>query len=193
MRGRGQRRVRKPPGKIAMTFAWIFITLLCVGAVALFVSTVVELPYRAGWSGVAGTVSLVSCQTTGSGRDVHPVCTGVFVPDADNTQARDVTIEGSNSFAAHRTYPARLHSDGATVSVVGAKLVANILAGMSAALMLVVFFDGYFVFVVILTVARRLGRVWRPSKLKGLLPAIVAAVLGLFAIAGAVVGANLSI
>jgi hypothetical protein len=114
----------------------------------------------------------------------------VFQPTDRNAGSALVTIEGQNSFAGDRAYPARLHPDGQTVSVAEPMTVAYVLAGMSALLALVALVGGYVGYLFAGLVLRRLGRAWQPTKIVVLLPMIVAGALFLMAIAGVVVGAN---
>lgn len=166
---------------------------LCFGAVvAGFVALAVQLPYRAGWAGTPGSVSMVTCETVGSGRGRHTDCDGEFRtgPDAEFTP---VSIEGDSTYAVLRVYPARLHADGETVSVVGAKPVAYILGGMFAVLGLVDLFGWSLAITVAGAGFRRWrGVLWRPPRWAMWGPLVAFAVLVGLGIAGGIVGAVLN-
>jgi hypothetical protein len=135
---------------------------------------------------------MISCETVGSGRGEHTDCAGSFRtgPRAQPTQ---VTIEGDNSYASDRGYPARLHSDGQTASVVSGKTVAYALSGMLALLGFVVFVGWLAVmWIVAVTIRRRLGRPWRPARWVGWTPFIAGAALVALGIIGWMVGVMLS-
>ncbi|HEX3783639.1 MAG TPA: hypothetical protein VHX38_28575 [Pseudonocardiaceae bacterium] len=186
-------RRRKPPGKVVITIGVLSFVFCLVLAIGEFVSTTEELPYRAGWAGTPGTVSSVSCQTEGSGRDEYTLCEGVFRTDSP-AQPMLVSIEGDSTYASDRGYPARLHSDGQTVSVVGGKAVVYILGGMLAILGFVVFLGGMMLIAIVgFAIRRRRGRRWQPSKRIVLAPMITGGVLLGFGIIGGVVGAALGI
>ena len=166
-----------------MTAAGLLSILLGFGVVvAGFVALTVELPYRAGWAGTPGTVSSVTCENVGSGRSRHVDCDGDFLASASAPPV-SVSIEGDSTYSSQRVYPARLQSDGQTVSIVGAKPVAYILGGMFAVLGLVVLFGWGLIVAVVGAVAR--WRPWAPWHLpkwavRGLLIAIpVLLVLGI--------------
>lgn len=128
-----RRSGRKPPGKVATVIGALSIMGILALAVSGFVSLTEELPYRAGWAGTPGTLSLVMCRTVGSGKNQHTDCDGEFRVDAQ-TPPTLVSIEGDSTYSMSRAYPARLQSDGETASVVGGKSVAFILGGMFAVL-----------------------------------------------------------
>lgn len=161
-------------------------------AITGFVRLTVELSYRAGWAGTTGTLSMISCETVGSGRDEHTDCDGFFQtgPGAQPTQ---VVIEGDNTYAGNRSYPARLHSDGQTASVVSGKTVAYILGGMLAVLGFVVFMAWLMVtWIVGIVIRLRLGQRWRPGRWAALTPLIAGGLLVVFGVISAIVGAVLS-
>jgi hypothetical protein len=186
------RQGRKRDGKVAQTFGLLMFLGMVVLLIVFLVSQVEELPYRAGWSGVPGTVSAVFCETEGSGKSTHLVCDGEFRQTGGSTPPVAVTIEGSNYFDGNRGYPARLQPDGQTVSVVGSKTVVYLLAGMAGTLAILSFLGGYLVLGLIMFIRRRLGRFRKPSKFVGLLPACLAGLFIVLAIAGWIVAASLS-
>ena len=187
-----RRSGRKPPGKFATVVGILLIMGLLAMGVSGFVSLTEKLPYRAGWAGTPGTLSLVMCRTVGSGKNQHTDCDGEFRVDAQAPPTL-VSIEGDNTYSMTRTYPARLHSDGETASVVGGKSVAFILGGMFAVLGLTVGFGWLVVNGWIVTVMRRwFGRVWRPGRAAALAPMIVGGVLVLFGAVSGIVGSALS-
>jgi hypothetical protein len=189
----GRARSRRPPGKVALTFGYLSILLCFGGAVAGFVAVTTELPYRAGWAGTPGTVSLITCETVSSGRSSHTDCDGEFRtgPSAEFTA---VSVEGDSTYSISRVYPARLHSDGQTVSVVGAKSVAFILGGMFA----VLGFVDLFCWSPVVSVAgwvfrrRRQGMPWRPARWAMRGPLIAFPVLVGLGIVFGIVGAVLN-
>lgn len=185
----GRARGRKPPGKVAKTFGVLAVLTVLGFAIAGFVDLTARLPYRAGWAGTPGTVSEISCETLGSGHSRHTRCDGVFRSDG---QALLVTVEGDNSYAGNRDYPARLHADGRMVSVTAGKLVAYIVGGMLAVLAFVVLIGWFLVFVLTGAVVRRVrGEMWRPARRLVLAPLIAVGVLLVSGIVSGIVGAAL--
>lgn len=183
---------RKPPGKVMLTIGMLSILICLAVAIGGFVSLANELPYRAGWAGTPGTVSLVLCRTVGSGKSKHTDCDGEFQADSQ-ASPKFVGIEGDNTYSMLRAYPARLHSDGQTVSVVGGKTVAFILGGMFTVLAFIVGIGWLMVYGAIGVIMRRwVGWVWRPRRSVGAVPMMVAGVLLLFGLAGGIVGSVLS-
>jgi hypothetical protein len=188
LRGRSR---RKPPGKFATIVAILSIMGLIALGVSGFVTLTEKLPYRAGWSGTPGTLSLVMCRTVGSGKNQHTDCDGEFRANAQTPPVL-VSIEGDSTYSMTRTYPARLHSDGQTASVVGGKSVAFILGGMFAVLGFVIGLGLPMLLGAIVTVMRWFGRVWRPGRAATLTSLIVGGVLVLFGLVGGIVGSALS-
>ena len=185
----GRSRSRKPPGKVATTIGVLVILGMLAAVIAGFVGLTVELPYRAGWAGTPGTLSMVSCETVGSGRDEHTDCNGDFQAGS-LAQLVPVSVEGDNNLPSDRTYSARLHSDGQTVSVVSGKTIAYVLGGMFATFAFVMFFGWLAVMAIIGTVIRRRGFVqWRLGKRAALVPLITAGVFVVFGVASGIVGA----
>lgn len=188
----GRSRGRKPPGKVGKTVGALFMLAIFGLAIAGFVSATVELSYRAGWAGTPGTLSTVSCETVGSGRSESIDCDGFFQAGS-RAQPTQVSIEGSNTYPSNHSFPARLHADGQTASVVSGKTVAYILGGVFALLGAVVFMGWFFVlWIVGITIRLRLGRRWQPGKWAALTPLIAGGVLLAFGIISGIVGAALS-
>jgi hypothetical protein len=135
---------------------------------------------------------MISCETVGSGRTEHTDCDGEF-ETGRGAVPTSVSIEGDSTYASDRAYPARLHSDGQTVSVVGGKSTAYVLGGMFAALGFIVF-AGWMVAAVVVgvIVRRRAGQRVRMGKRVVLAPLITGGVLLALGIAGGIVGACLS-
>jgi hypothetical protein len=175
-----------------MTIGLLSILLCFGGALAGFVAVTMELPYRAGWAGTPGTVSFVNCETVGSGKSRHTDCSGEFLT-GPGAQPVFASVEGDGTYSIRQVYTARLHSDGETVSVVGAKSVVYILGGMFAVLVFVDLLGwGLVLSVAGVIFQRRLGTPWHPPKwaTRGPLVAIPA-LIGL-AIGCAIVGAVLN-
>lgn len=188
----GRSRSRKPPGKVRLTIGIVSILLCFGGAIAGFVALTLELPYRAGWAGTPGTVSLITCESVGSGRGKHTDCDGEFRA-GPNAEFVSVSIEGDSTYAIQRVYPARLHSDGQTASVVGGKSVAYILGGMFAVLGFVDLFGwSLAVGVAGVVLRRRRGMLWRPAKWTTRGPLIAFPVLIGLGIVCGIVGAVLN-
>lgn len=190
LRGRPE---RTPPGRGALIFGILLIMVCLAVGIGGFVSLTEELPYRAGWAGEPGTLSLVFCRTIGSDKGRHADCDGEFRADT-RAQPTLVDIEGDNAYASDRAYPARLHSDGQTASVVGGKMVAYILAGMFVALGFIIGIGWTMVYGSIIVVMWRFfGRSWRMRRSPGAVPVFVGGVLVLFGFVSWIVGNVLSI
>ena len=189
--GRSRSRSRKPPGKVAIAVGLVSMFLCFGGAVAGFVGLTVELSYRAGWAGTPGTASLITCESYGSGRDRHTDCDGQFRDDAGVPSL--VSVEGDDTYTILRVYPARLHADGQTVSIVGAKPVVYQLGGLSAVLGIAVFLGWAFAISLVgVVLRRRRGGLWRPARWVNLVPPMVGVALIGLGIVGGIVGAVLS-
>lgn len=171
----------------------ILSILVCLGvAIAGFVSVTVELPYRAGWAGTPGTVSSITCETVGSGKSQHTDCDGEFRAGA-GAPTVFVSIEGDSTYAAQRVYSARLHSDGETVSIVGAKSVTYILGGLFAVLGAVDLFGlGLLMSIVGVMLRLRHGMPWHPPMWAMRGPLIAIPVLFGLGIVFGIVGAVLN-
>jgi hypothetical protein len=185
-------RRRKPPGKVAVTIGMLIFASCFAAGIAGVVSTIDELTYRAGWAGTTGTLSMVVCETEGSGRDEHTDCNAEFRTGPE-AQLTSVSVEGDNTYASDRSYSARLHSDGQTASVVGGKTVAYMLGGRLALLGFVVFI-GWLVVAGIIgaVIRRRRGVTWQPGRRAALAPLVTGGVLVAFGIVSAIVGAVLN-
>ena len=187
-----RRSGRKPPGKFAIIVSVLSIMACLAVAIGGFVALTEKLPYRAGWAGTPGTLSLVLCRTVGAGKSQHTDCDGEFRTDA-HTPPTLASIEGDNTYSMTRTYPARLHSDGETASVVGGKSVAFILGGMFALLGFIVGLGWLMVFGAIgMIMLRWFGRMWRVGRAATVAPVIVGGVLLVFGIVSGIVGSALS-
>ena len=179
-------RTGRPSHKVARAMIAVLLVLMFAVSVLLLVVLSNELTYRAGWNGVAGTVSAASCETQPSSRGENVVCTGMFISNDANPVPALVTVEGSNSLSGSVDYPAQLHQDGQTASLVGAKPVVGILAGVAGALTIAVFFGGYCWPAVLTALDRWRGRMWR-------FPLYLAGGFGLLAIAGSIISAILTV
>src|ERR1700742_1524163 len=155
-RGGRSGRGRRPPGKGAITFG-ILGRLVTFGvAIGGFVGSVTELPYRAGWAGTPGTASLIFCENVSSGRSTEIDCTGTFTSADRSVSVPLATIEGDNELRG-RGYAARLHPDGATMSIVSTATVLFSLAGAFGSLILIVLIGGMSTLVAVARIRRRLG------------------------------------
>jgi hypothetical protein len=150
------------------------------------------LPYRAGWAGTPGVASVISCETVGSGRDQRTDCDGEFRAGAGAPPVL-VSVEGDDTYAIDRAYPARLHADGQTVSIVGAKPVVYLLGGMSAVLGIAMLFGWAFgISLVGVVLRRRYESRPRHARWATVGPPVVSGALVVLGIVGGIVGAILS-
>lgn len=180
---------RKPAGPVARTFAVFGLVLMFALGVYWLVAGAVSLTYRAGWAGTPGAVRSVVCFDVGSGRNSSLQCFGDFTSTDGRVVLHDTDIEGDNDFSVLRTYPAALHADGSTVSVVGTKDVAYILCGMLFALLAVELFGCFGALVVLTAVRRRAGRPVQPSKRAGRVLLWTVGVTAVLGVAAGIVGA----
>jgi hypothetical protein len=185
-------RSRKPPGKLAIAWAVVWMLVLFGIGIGWFVTSAVELPYRAGWSGTPGDAWGVHCELVGTGKDASVDCSAVFTSTDGAIFAPYVAIEGHTRFAGPGSYPARLHSDGRTVSVVGAKTVLFTLAAMVGALMPIVLIGCVGYYGASSYVRRRLGLPVRPDRRKLRATLLAVAVTGVTALALVIAGAAVS-
>jgi hypothetical protein len=187
---RGRRR--KPPGKVAIAWAVLWMLVLFGIGVGWFVTSAAALPYRAGWAGTPGVTASMDCELVGSGRDASEDCTAAFIADDGSVVVPFAHVEGQTDFTGTRL-PARLHPDGATISVVGGKTVLFTLAGMAGALMPIALIGCFGYYGISSAVRRRLGLPTRPDKRKLRMTLLTVALTGVTAvallIAGAAVGA----
>ena len=175
---------RKPPGKVAIIVGALSLAIVLALGIGGFVDQTVLLTYRAGWAGVPGTLFAVSCETVGSGRDQETDCSGEFGGGA-MTAPVGVDIEGTSTYPSDRSYPAQLHADGQTVSVVSGKNVAYAVGGMFALLALDVFLGWIAALAVVGLVVRR---PWRLRSWPVVTPFILGAVLLVAGIVSGTVG-----
>jgi hypothetical protein len=120
--------------KAAMAAVGLVIVLLGL-SITLSVYEGIELPYRSGHAGIAGTIGPVECRQVGSGRRQRTVCSADFTPTDGSAVTTGIQVENGKDGQAART-PARLHSDGHTVSIVGTAPVAHTTALFGVALLL---------------------------------------------------------
>jgi hypothetical protein len=143
-----------------------FVLMFALGVYWL-VAGAVSLTYRAGWAGTPGVVRSVVCFDVGSGRNTSLQCLGDFTSTDGRVVLHETEIEGDNDFSVLRTYPAALHADGSTVSVVGTKDVAYILCGMLFAVFVIELFGFIGVAVVVRAVRKRAGKPLQELKRTG--------------------------
>lgn len=183
-------RGRKPAGKLAIAWAAVSMLILFGVGVVPFVTSAKELPYRAGWAGTPGVATAVDCQVVGTGKDQTVDCTAAFI-STDNSTFVLGAIEGHTNFAGTQ-YPARLHPDSRTISVVGAKTVLFTLAGMVGSLLPIVLLGCFGFYGITSYVRRRLGLPMRPDKRKLRATLLAVAATGVLAIALVIAGAAVS-
>jgi hypothetical protein len=107
----------------------------CLGvSITLSVYEGIELPYRSGHAGVAGTVGPVPCRQVGRGRQERTVCAADFTPADRAAATAGVQVENGKGARA-ASAPARLHSDNRTVSITGGAPVAHTTALFGVALL----------------------------------------------------------
>jgi hypothetical protein len=184
-------RGRKPPGKLAIAWATLWMLVLFGVGVGWLVTSAMDLPYRAGWSGTPGVATAVDCQLVGTGRDESEDCTAAFISTDDTIFVPYVAIEGHTNFTGTQ-YPARLHPDGRTMSVVGGKTVLFSLAGMAGSLLPIVLLGCFGYYGITSFVRRRLGLPVRPDKRKLRATLLAVALTGVTAVALVIAGAAAS-
>ena len=188
----GWRWFQLPPTRFGQAVLCTALLVALLISLAFLIGVGAELPYRAGWSGTAGTLSSISCDTDNSGNSTFVDCSGQFTPASGGAQVT-ATVEGSNPLDTDASYPVRLHSDGETASVVSARTVVYVLAALAICLLGVVVSGGLLVIGIFGLARSRPGLVWGPSRFIALLVLVTAAVLGLLAIVGNIVAARLGI
>ncbi len=114
--------------------SFVFIVALLAATVGIGGYEVVQLTYRSGHAGVAGTVGPVHCRVIGTGRDAHTGCAADFTTADGFAVITGVVVENGNGEQAART-PARLHSDNHTASITGKKPVLHTAALLGIALL----------------------------------------------------------
>lgn len=132
-------------------FAAIVLIGILVYSAAGFVGAAAALPYRAGWAGVPGTASVARC--TGDPQNV--ACTATFTDGRHGVER--AVVEGHGRVGA-RDYPARLHPDGDTVSLVTASGLVYLVAELFGLLVGIVLAAGFLAIGGHATARRWLGR-----------------------------------
>jgi hypothetical protein len=182
LRGRPTTRLIEwlAPKVVVGLFALLLLAIL-VFSVGGLIGGSMLLPYRAGWAGVPGTAAPVGC-TSGS-RDQSGTCYATFVPAAGTPDVDRVVVEGRGMLADH-DYPARLHPDGRTVSLVGSAGALSVVAALFGLFVGVVLSVGLLGIGVHATARRWLGpRQPRDYRLPLRVIAVTSGVLGVAAIA----------
>lgn len=132
------RRTRDAAVRVLVVVIILGVVVICAAGV---VSTAVNLTYRAGWAGTPGALTRVVCHIVPANRGHDTECVGTFTTPRPGVFVPFARVEGDRDYPAGR-YPARLHADGETVSVVGAASVLFILSGMTLALAGLALFGG---------------------------------------------------
>lgn len=156
LRGRPSNRLIEwlGPKIVVGLFALLLLGILVFSLGGLVGGSAI-LPYRAGWAGVPGTATPVGC--TSSSRDQGGTCSAAFVPTTGTGDVDRAVVEG-RSMLANRVYPARLHPDGRTVSLVTASGVLSVVAALFGLFVGVALAAGLLAIGVHATARRWLGR-----------------------------------
>jgi hypothetical protein len=163
--------------------AWfVFVTaLFAISFTVYFGATEsANFAYRVGWAGTAGTLTEVNCAVIGSGKGAYTACAGQYTSDDGNIVASDAQVEGYTALVAGRSYPARLHPDGVTVSVSNQGSVDDGLAGLLLCVAVLELAAGHVV--IVLTRRRQDPGAVRPDRLPPVVVTTIAVVLGLAAL-----------
>lgn len=128
-------------------------------SVVSFAGAASVLPYRTGLAGVPGTASLPVCTAVDdSGVDVAPPCYATFAGTEGRHDVDEAVIEG-DALVYQQDYPARLHPDGRTISLVSATGALYTAAQLFGSLVGIVLSAGFLAIGGHATARRWLGRV----------------------------------